>query len=214
MVLREVTARRATGAPPPGHIRGDSSNSPREVTTPSDPDIRFEQIYRDNLTRILAYARRRSESPEGAEEVAAETFLVVWRRLGDVPEDPLPWLYGVARHVLSNRRRGIRRQAALLDALAEDVESRPGALAEQAAPEQARDSDLALALSQLDEEDREVLMLIAWEELGYSEAAAALGITESSFSRRLRRARQRLTTQLEKLGTRVMPSTDQTEVHP
>jgi RNA polymerase sigma-70 factor (ECF subfamily) len=36
-----------------------------------------------------------------APDVVAETFLVAWRRLDDVPADPLPWLYGVARRVLA-----------------------------------------------------------------------------------------------------------------
>ena len=43
----------------------------------------------------------------------AETFLVAWRRLDDVPADALPWLYGVARRVLANQRRSADRGAAL-----------------------------------------------------------------------------------------------------
>ncbi len=43
----------------------------------------------------------------------AETFLVAWRRLDDVPADALPWLYGVARRVLANERRSAGRRAAL-----------------------------------------------------------------------------------------------------
>ena len=47
-----------------------------------------------------------------ADDVVSETFLVAWRRLEAIGEDPLPWLLGVARRVLSNARGGERRRVA------------------------------------------------------------------------------------------------------
>src|SRR6478736_3641514 len=61
---------------------------------------------------VLAYTARRSD-PDTAQEVAAETFLVAWRRLQDVPGHALPWLLVVARNTLSNHRRGEYRRAVL-----------------------------------------------------------------------------------------------------
>lgn len=160
-------------------------------------ELQFEEIYRVRLAQVLAYTRRRAVSAESAEEAAAETFLVAWRRRDEIPADPLPWLYGVARRVLANQRRSDGRRAALLDAIAHDRSGPAGGLADELAPFTPVENRLASALLRLDEDDREALMLIAWEELGYREAADALGISEPAFSRRLRRARTRLQSFLE-----------------
>jgi RNA polymerase sigma-70 factor, ECF subfamily len=56
-------------------------------------DEKFEGLFRENYAAVRAYALRRA-SPELAQDVVAETFLVAWRRLDDVPGDALPWLYG------------------------------------------------------------------------------------------------------------------------
>src|SRR3712207_3119084 len=71
---------------------------------------RFEEIYRRYRGAVAAYARRRA-SASTAEDVVAETFLVCWRRLDGVPDEPLPWLYAVARKTLANQRRAAAREA-------------------------------------------------------------------------------------------------------
>src|SRR6201991_2001869 len=73
---------------------------------------RFVSLYEAHGGAVLAYARRRVAADE-AEDVLAETFLVVWRRRREVPPDALPWLYAVAGNVVRNRRRAERRRAAL-----------------------------------------------------------------------------------------------------
>jgi RNA polymerase sigma-70 factor, ECF subfamily len=87
-----------------------------------DRQARFEEIYRVYADRVHAYARRRTNA-SAADDVVAEVFLVVWRRLNHVPEDPLPWLLGAARRVLANRRRSEGRAAALHDRLSGSGES-------------------------------------------------------------------------------------------
>ena len=84
---------------------------------------RFRHVYAEHVDRVLGYALRRTDRPEDAADVVAETFLVAWRRLGDVPEEPRTrlWLYGVARRVLANQRRGERRRTSLGERLAADL---------------------------------------------------------------------------------------------
>src|SRR5580692_1766293 len=90
---------------------------------------------------ILCYVPRRTENPDDAADVIAETFLTAWRRLDAVPpgDEARLWLYGVARRVLANYRRGERRRAVLADRLRAELVSgyRPaqytGELAEFAA---------------------------------------------------------------------------------
>jgi RNA polymerase sigma-70 factor, ECF subfamily len=160
-----------------------------DVQAVGDDARRFESLYRTHYAAIHAYARRRLV--ERADDVAAETFLVAWRRLDDVPGDPLPWLYGVARRVISDLRRGARRQAALVERVA------AVAPADLATPQLA-DRELASALAALSERDRELLLLVYWEDLEPSRAARALGCSRAAAATRLWRARRRLQANLER----------------
>ncbi|MGI9528186.1 MAG: hypothetical protein ACR2NG_00615, partial [Acidimicrobiia bacterium] len=56
---------------------------------------RFRQLYDEHAGAILTYFKRRTDR-EMAQDCTAETFLVAWRRIDDVPSPALPWLYGVA----------------------------------------------------------------------------------------------------------------------
>lgn len=62
----------------------------------SDPRQRFTWLYDQYYRRVLRYALQHADPPS-AEDVASETFLIAWRRLADVPEQPLPWLLVVAQ---------------------------------------------------------------------------------------------------------------------
>ncbi|MGI8713405.1 MAG: RNA polymerase sigma factor [Solirubrobacteraceae bacterium] len=148
------------------------------------PQTRFEQLYRAHAGRVRAYALRRTTGA-AADDVVADVFLVAWRRLDDVPEDVLPWLLGVARRVLANRRRGDSRAAALHARLAGShrlSDDEPG----------GSDNERALqALASLGENDRELLMLIAWDGLEAADVAQVLGVRRGTVAVRLHRARQR-----------------------
>jgi RNA polymerase sigma-70 factor, ECF subfamily len=151
-----------------------------------EPQARFEQLYRDYADRVHAYALRRA-GPTVADDVVAEVFLVAWRRLHRVPDEPLPWLLGVARRVLANRRRGESRAAALTARLAD-----PGFRPSVAHVSSEVDDRVQRALAGLSERDRELLLLIAWEGLRVNEAAEVLGVRSNTLAVRLHRARQRL----------------------
>jgi RNA polymerase sigma factor (sigma-70 family) len=150
-----------------------------------------DALFREFGADVLAYALRRSDAGS-AEDVVAEVFLIAWRRADRVPEtEPVLWLYAVARRVLANQRRAARRHDALVSVL------RPFAGRHGAAP-QAGGSALAVAMGRLRPDDREVLMLTAWEGLDASQAAAVLGCTPQAVHTRLHRARARLRAQLNR----------------
>lgn len=162
-----------------------------DVVSGSDGE-RFERLYRANYAAVLAYALRRTVA-EQAHDVAAETFLVAWRRLDDVPGDPRPWLLGVARRVLANQRRSDRRRAALAARLANEPRA--------ADPrEESETQSVLAALAGLSERDREALLLGAWDGLDRAQAAAALGCSRPAFAVRLHRARGRLLQAIEDAG--------------
>jgi DNA-directed RNA polymerase specialized sigma24 family protein len=75
-----------------------------------DSADRFSELYRAQYEAVLRYALRRTDG-ETARDVAAETFLIAWRRLNAVPAPTqlTPWPYGVARRVLANVERSQRR---------------------------------------------------------------------------------------------------------
>jgi RNA polymerase sigma-70 factor, ECF subfamily len=154
------------------------------VDVSDDPAQRFSELYGALYGRVRAYAARRVGT-DLADEIAAETFTIAWRRFDVIPEEPLPWLYGVARNVVARHRTRLARQAAARDALERERTVGAEVLA-------GEDESLWEAWRSLHEGDREVLALVAWEELPVAEAARVLGCPASVFSVRLHRARRRL----------------------
>jgi RNA polymerase sigma-70 factor (ECF subfamily) len=152
-----------------------------------DDHGRFERLYQGYAGAVLTFARRRT-SPNEAEDVVAEVFLAAWRRLEEVPGDPLPWLLGIARGVLSNRRRGAERSAALIARLRE-VEPAVTAGDEVWKP----DGRVLQAVRTLAPSDQELLLLVAWEQLNRRQIAEVLGTSAGTVAVRLHRARRRLT---------------------
>ncbi len=129
---------------------------------------------------------RRTQALADAEDVAAETFTVAWRKIDTVPaEEPLPWLYAVARRVLANHRRGNGRRERLAALLRTDDVSTPLHAGED------HDGPAFVAMASLPPADQELLRLVAWEELGNQQIAAVLGITPNAVAIRLHRARAR-----------------------
>lgn len=153
----------------------------------------FEGLWQAHADAVFAYARRRSDD-ETAGEVVAGTFLVAWRRRDEVPDEPLPWLYGVARRVLADQRRTRSRQARVAERLGNSP--RHGSPADPSDRVARRDVVLR-ALDQLGEADREVLRLACWEQLTPKEAARVLGCSAPTFNVRLHRARRRLRRHLD-----------------
>lgn len=157
---------------------------------------RYGRLYRDQGRAILAYALRRVEDPEDAADVVAETFLVAWRRLDEVPigTGARLWLFAVARRVIANLHRAERRRTKLGQRLAESLRTE---LATQPAPA-GEAADVLRAIGGLGGDDRELLLLISWEELSPGEAAKVLGISSLAARSRLHRARRRLRALLER----------------
>jgi RNA polymerase sigma-70 factor (ECF subfamily) len=156
---------------------------------------RFSRLYREQGRAVLGYAVRRVDNGEDAADVVAETFLVAWRRLGEVPSGPAArlWLYAVARRVIANLHRSERRRTRLGRRLAESLRTE---LATHPAPA-GEASEALRAMSALGEDDRELLLLVSWEELAPGEAAKVLGISSLAARSRLHRARRRLRALME-----------------
>jgi RNA polymerase sigma-70 factor (ECF subfamily) len=153
---------------------------------------RFEQLVNEIADPIRRYALRRTD-PDTADDVLADTLLVVWRRLDEIPPDGrLPWCYAVAKKSLANLNRGSRRQRNLVARIVRldpptDVVDTP----------ELPDAQVHRALSTLRAEDQELLRLSAWEDLTPSEIAIVLGLTPNAVRIRLHRARRRFAAALD-----------------
>jgi RNA polymerase sigma-70 factor, ECF subfamily len=127
-----------------------------------------------------------------ADELAAEVFMIAWRKLPDDLEKARPWLFGVARKVLGNARRTHERRRALdLPVEHDDGSERSPPVSTHSGPIAMR-IDLRRAWNRLSNADQEILALTAWEGLTAAEAAEVLGIRRSGAAMRLSRARERL----------------------
>jgi RNA polymerase sigma factor (sigma-70 family) len=174
----------------PSAMRETSTPKPRPVSLPqSDHVTRFREAYDTHYHRVLGYALRRTANREDASDVVAETFLTAWRRLEHMPAgaDARPWLYGIARKALSNHRRGALRRERLSGRIRGTVGLAP--VAEEAEEGLTR---VAAAFARLRDGERELLALVAWEELDLGEIALTLGCSRNAARIRLHRARRRL----------------------
>ena len=159
---------------------------------------RLEAAWRQHSADVLAYAARRASTPEDAADVLAETYLVAWRRIADLPDEPdtRPWLFGVARHALANQRRGEQRRTALAESLIQQAAAT--VVVHQRPPgDDPAARSLARALDGLSESDRELVLLAGWEGLTPAEIATVLACPAATVRVRLHRARRRLRTLLD-----------------
>lgn len=161
----------------------------------------FRRVFQDHHRDVYAYCLRRTNADD-ALDAASEVFLTAWRRIEDLPdgEAVLPWLYGVARRVLSRQWRGQRRLRRLRSRARLTV--RPVVDGPETVVVRRDDFDLVLrALSRLGAADQEVLRLAAWDELPHVTIAALVGCSVNAVDQRLHRARGRLVRQYRSLSS-------------
>ncbi|GII44585.1 DNA-directed RNA polymerase sigma-70 factor [Planotetraspora silvatica] len=156
---------------------------------------RFAAVFDRHNDEIYRYAVRRL-GPEMAEDVVAETFLTAFRKRGTYDRerpDARPWLYGIATHAVREHRRAeVRRNKALARSEAHGaVESFDERSASRVTAERLQPK-LAAVLARLSAADRDLLLLIAWADLTYEEAAQALGVPIGTVRSRLHRIRTKV----------------------
>ena len=162
----------------------------------ADREARFRAMYDTNRAQIQAYCFRRLAAAD-ANDAAAEVFTIAWRRLADAPppDRQLPWLYGIARNVVSNAHRSQRRTRRLHSRLRG---LRPDDVIGPEPEVVQRESELRViyALSQLRPNDQEMVRLHTWEELSNQEIAEIFDISVRAVESRLTRTRRKLSSLL------------------
>ncbi|GAA3418232.1 RNA polymerase sigma factor [Streptosporangium vulgare] len=188
-----------TGALPPPSPTGDATDATLIGESLTAPD-RFAGLFDRHADEIHRYVARRLDDVTTADDVTAETFLVAFRKrarydLGRA--DARPWLYGIASNLISGHRRSETRR---LKALARQAPERAAEFEDRSAERVTADRlrpALAAALAGLGSAERDLLLLVAWADLSYEEAAQALGIPIGTVRSRLSRTRTKIRRSLE-----------------
>lgn len=159
----------------------------------SDAATRLHAALAADSRALLAFLERRVDVRDDAADLLGEVFLIAWRRVTRLPNEPeraRMWLFVIARNCLLNYRRGRRRQVALASALRAELHGAP----------ESPDTDLALdvrrAIDALSPELAELVRLVHWDGFSLSDAAELMAIPASTARSRYLRARGVLGTML------------------
>ena len=180
-----------------------------------EPEV-FGIVFDRHFATIHRYLERRV-GREGADELAGEVFRIAFERRAQfrpVHKSALPWLYGLATNLTLKHWRRERRHLRALAKVAGSHREQNGDLddADRRVVAETMRPRLLGALAALAEPDRDVLVLIVWEELTYDEVAAALEIPVGTVRSRLNRARRTLRELLDDFGNEpVMVSSQESE---
>jgi RNA polymerase sigma-70 factor (ECF subfamily) len=151
----------------------------------------FEEIYDQYAARLYNHIYRFTEERAQAEDLLQDTFVKVYRHLGQIPAGPQrrPYLYRMAHNVCIDWLRGRRPEVA--SSRADDEDDPPGPVtdADLITDGYCLKEDLERALSDVPLSLRVPLLLYAMDELTYSEIAGVLDITVAAAKMRVSRAR-------------------------
>ncbi len=147
------------------------------------------------LPRILGLATRMLHDRAAAEDVAQDAFARVWRNAATWQSDRArfdTWLHTVVLNLCRDRLRRRREQTS--DTLPEVVDPAPDA--ECRMLEAERGSQVAAAIAQLPDRQREAILLVHYQDLSGAEAARALDVSIEALESLLARGRRTLRTRL------------------
>ena len=152
-------------------------------------DERLRKLYTYTSQRVYAYLRRHADQ-DVAESVLSEVYVRAWRHLDSIPDEPMGWLIVTAKRILVDHHRSQQRRNRLSDELFTQFRTgRAEGLATSVVERQA----MLEILRQLTDDEREALLLVGWDGLEHASAAKVAGCSTAAFTKRLLRARKRLT---------------------
>lgn len=155
----------------------------------------FTELYKTHSLAILRYVSRRVRPRERAEDVASRVFVTAFEKcdviLAIAEAERLPYLYAIARHHLQNELRAGDRSVRLLERIELD-QAVKGSVEPDGTAIVDTQLELARAFNGLPEAYREVMSLVAFEELSVPEVAVVLGMSDVKVHGILSRARRLL----------------------
>lgn len=173
---------------------------------------RFDQLYQRHFRSVYAYALRRTSAIQDVPDLVSDVFTTAWRRIDRIPEPPqdLLWLYGVSRRVLSQYRRGRRRRERL------GIRLKSSAITAEMSESDSSvlpDQQLIELIEALRPRDRELVRLIAWEQLSHAQVADVLGCSINAVAIRWHRSIKSIRNQLDDGAAEPSPGPSEVPLH-
>lgn len=167
------------------------------MTTPETEA--FRHLYEAYYRNVFAYCRRRVDL-DSVDDLVADVFLTVWRRIADAPvegENELAWVLRIAHNHSGNHWRSSNRRGRL-EAKLESIGIQPEPLVQEQVIVREEVREVLKAAQNLRERDVEVLRLALWDHLSSDETGMVLGISANAAKQRLHRARKNLTREYQR----------------
>jgi RNA polymerase sigma factor (sigma-70 family) len=184
-----------------------------------DDPAAFATIFDRHAGSIHRFLARRVE-PAAADGLLGDVFRIAFERRESFDQErssARPWLYGIATNVIARHRRSehrrLRALARLASAREADYDDLVGDRVSEAIDADGKWAQLVEVIDDLPPDERDTLLLYAWEELSYSDIAAALDVPVGTVRSRLNRARRRLRA-LHEAGSLAPPRTNRIEPNP
>lgn len=158
----------------------------------------FRALYDKYGERVYAFQLGRTRDADAAHDLTAETFAQAWlsraRFRDEAGGSAGPWLFGIARHVLSSsaRRGRLERAACARLGVLERLDREPASTQ----PDASWLDGLEEALAELPESQQDALRLRFEKDLAYDELASALDTTAGAARVRVHRGLATLRTLL------------------
>ena len=151
--------------------------------------VDWGEVYRTTYEDLVRFLHRKVWDVERARDLAQEAFV---RALRYEPDRPKAWLFRVAVNLAKDEARTVLRRKRHLTLLRSEVEDEQRVpTPEEVLLKEERWVQLRRALDELNERDREVLLL--WDSgLSYREIAEITDLAPGAIGTTLARARQRL----------------------
>ena len=157
---------------------------------PGDADAAIRQLYSDHAQALFSYVRRFCPDQASADDIVQETFIRAWRHLPQLRGDgrPIrPWLFRVARNLLTDADRAARARPVTVPASSADYPGDESTLGQVLDRQLLRD-----ALQHLSPAHRTVLVETFYRGGTMATVARHLGIPEGTARSRLHYALQAL----------------------
>ena len=143
------------------------------------------------IPRLRRYARAMLGNRAAADDLVQDTLERAWTRFDKwrAGSNLRAWLFSIMHNLRVDQLRRPTLSTYSIDSI-DEIENEAPTRATQADALEVR--DLESALAQIPDEQREILMLVALEEMSYAEISTLLNIPVGTVMSRLSRGREKL----------------------